>query len=211
MELDEIKQIWDNYYTAPELAVGEDKIIEMTQQRSQSALESLKWSLKIELGSIFIALPIFIIAGAFQPFIYLTIGMAFFTTLLLIGGFGCARYLRKLNRIELHSVNIREALSELAPTLEKTLNLYLKVNYILTPFLLVISGLVGAAFAAGEELTQMLHNTTFLVSFSVTMFIMWILCYPFYRWYYKRMYGRYIDELKECLYELPAPPLPARH
>ena len=203
MEIDDLKSLWNELATNQTKTQSIDKaeIKKLIKGKTQHAVSKINRSILLEVGSLLIVTLFFAFSIFFQEkivdYTLLSALIVFCSAYFLYYGI---KY-QRINSIINSGQNLRTSLKNLISTLGYFLKFYLYSSLIVTP----IAFLTG--FFYGYSSLQETNNPVALdfytlITLDVTAGVLTILVYPFMKWYIRRLYGRYIDELKNCLKEL---------
>jgi|GEM_PF-1595186 len=207
MELDELKNIWsDNIENdIQNQAIEKSKIQEMLKRKSSSIIEKLRRSLLLEIALFSICLVLIAAVPIYFQNKEVTLLCLAVIVFMFIPYF--VYYYKKykeLAHFSSYHQDVKTNLKLLITQLEKYLNIYFWGSLLLTP----ISGFFSG-FAVLYELKALGHLLYFDIFNAATLAIIMsfallltLISYPIMKWYIKKLYGRYLDNLRDCLNEL---------
>ncbi len=204
MELEELKNIWKSYTEEQGQQISPAEIKEMLSGRTQNAISKINRSIFLEVGLLLVMSFVFSITTLLVGQIEHQILFAMIMVIcVLSGGYYFFKY-RQINAVAITSDNLKNSLQKLIHVLDTFLKIYLYGSIIITP----ISFLTGFFYGftlAGEDhtLQQAMQWEIIAISLGLTV-IATLLMYPFMKWYIRRLYGNYLQELKTCMHELEA-------
>ena len=192
MELDELKNIWQDLATQDSVELSESELVPILRQKTNDAISQLKRNLTIEMNTcLYVCLPVLVLGGIFMDmpifmqgfFVVATI----FTVLFII------YYRRELHFLGVSKqiINLKELLSATIQNLSSFVRFYLWFNYIVTPIFIFF----GVYWKSSQ------HSNYLTVTIIMTLALS-IISIFFIRWYVQRLYGRYLATLQKNLDEL---------
>ncbi|GAB4395706.1 MAG: hypothetical protein OHK0053_05780 [Microscillaceae bacterium] len=202
-ELEGLKSAWNALHQNQILPP--DEIRAALRGKTQMALNRIKRSIRLESGLLLLAT---LGLGLFFFFYHDPIQHLFMGSILLIallsGLYYGAKY-RQLSNIGLDGHNLRESLQLLIRTLERYLKIYMYGNLWLTPIGALSGFYYGFTIHTPQnQLSRALDWEIMLIA-GLTVLLLTGLLYPILKWYLRKLYGRYLDEMKACLAELESP------
>lgn len=203
MELDEFKTIIRQ--STVNLWIGhisDGKEIEIRKQ-SGSIIEKIKKSLQLEMAlAVFFFLLISWIIFRL-PNLYLQIFALIMTVLCLCFTFYIAQLYKKIIYYQSTTTSIKTNLEQVINILKQFTRLYFILTLVMVPVILLSA--ISFGFASLQAITKTPLNTysaqqlTALFGLSLA----WcIATYFFTKWYIRKLYGNYLDSLKQQLREL---------
>jgi hypothetical protein len=227
MELDDLKSAWNKISTNNEmLLLNESEINELLKNRTLNISEKIGRNIRIGLGIILCWVLIFFgIDFIFTPLFdkyfnkpYLTDGLMLWSFIFEVFNYVLIfsaiiifwiRY-SKIEKEKIDSTNLKNKLQLLI----KTLNSYRVMFYII---LFIILLYVVAMFSSGffleynyqiKEAGINLENLSFfkwiviILSFAITLGVIIAIFYLLFNLFFKRLYGRYLEQLKSTIKEI---------
>jgi magnesium-transporting ATPase (P-type) len=203
MELEQLKDMWKEQEPARPRDVQP-----LLNKKSNSPIAKMKKHLVMELTAV-IAMYGFVIIYFFAAYkgrfssvsiLYLLVGVVF-----------CIYYFKKfklLKEMECMACQVKTNLSKQLNTLEKYIRFYLIAGTALIPLVLIFFYWFGYTYIPrGREFffPQPSETTTVLQSiaiFTLITAVATILSYYLNKWYIRKLYGKYIDKLKEMLSQM---------
>lgn len=214
MELDQLKNAWNKYSDkqASRHRVDETELRRMLKRRTNGFIERIDRNVRIGFAVI-VALVLFFLIddfyltptfaeGAQVPtWIYLIDAL---NTIMLVGTFGYfwTQY-RGVKKQYSQSNDMRQVLSDSIQALMKFRRLFYGA---LTVFLFVIvisavAGFFGNPDVQTEAMWAERNHSVLLASFGILLAIVSVI-FLIFHWGFRRLYGRYIKQLKNTLAEL---------
>lgn len=202
MELEELKKSWDKIGQQSQ-EFSNEKLKSLVENSSKSPLVKIRKNM-IKDCVLFVIILLFIIAKAItktyhhQSLLWLVLGSIFIMTCLSIWF-----YIRIHNNTKLTSISgtVKEHLKTSITNLSSDIR-YLKIfNY----WLIIPALLLGFTIYHSEisSLNDLFHPSSSLLLELLIIFIIFIpASYFFINFWAKRLYGKYLDELKEMFEEI---------
>ncbi len=207
IELDDLKHIWkdniDSNIDKQNMERG--KIQEMLNRRSTNIIDKLRKNLLREIFMFCFCLvliacvPFYFHSKEVTVLCIVVLAVIFIPYLI----YYIKKY-RELKRFFSFNQNIKSSLKLLISQLEKYLSIYFWGSLLLTP----VSGFLSG-FAILYEMKALGFLLYFDVFGSATLSIilsfallLTLLSYPLMKWYIRKLYGQYLENLKDCLKEL---------
>lgn len=203
MELEQLKDMWKEQEPARPRDVQP-----LLNKKSNSPIAKMKKHLVMELSAVILMYGIVIIyffaayKGRFSSvsILYLFIGVVF-----------CIYYFKKfklLKEMECMACQVKTNLSKQLDTLEKYIRFYLIAGTALIPLVLIFFYWFGYTYLPkGREFFFPQPSETITVLQSICIFMLittvaTVLSYYLNKWYIRKLYGKYIDKLKEMLLQM---------
>jgi hypothetical protein len=218
MELDSLKDIWKNLDEEDLQPGREVPVLSMLQKRSQGTIAKLKRNLNRELAAVLIiyssTIWYIVMYQGLYPELAVLLG--------LVGGAFLFYYYRKnklLKQMQCVSCEVRSNLKTQLVTLEKYVRFYFVAGTILTPLAYFAAGVItlfnapeaqpalgDGPFEAQTSVSQMpiahISSHRFFVLFVSIGVVITVGSYFLNRWYINKMYGQYIQKLKDLLHQM---------
>lgn len=210
MELDELKlhlkQRIDNdrgLKTPSDIAL-------LLSKKTKSIIAKLKNSLLFEIVSCIVFLIAFVYFIATVKYDSIKIYLSFFSILIILFLFLLIYLLKKVNELNKTNLPVKNNLITLHKILREYTKRYFQFTMSLIPICLIFSGYLGymdgkngvvidELDAISLNLKDMKELVIFLV---VYIGILTLTTYLFTKWYIKKLYGKYLDQLQNCIEEL---------
>lgn len=210
MELDELKiQLKQKLDESRGQKSPADIAILLTR-KTQSILHKLKKSLWFEIAFCILAIIGFAYIGITSKHhsfnIYFSVfGFLFLAFLILL-----FYLLKKITQLANANMPVKENLVSIHATLKEFTKRYFQFSMSLIPICIFFSGYLGYqdgkngdSFEEFDKLNSLFSNTKQIIVFIfVYMLVLAIGIYYFTKWYLKKLYGKYLDELQACIHEL---------
>jgi hypothetical protein len=202
MELDDFKSLLKTKQEEPLSLRSAEELEQYTHRRAVSVIAKIKKNIRFELIFCILIVPLFAGLCFVFPSFYMK-------TLVALAVFVCiffVVYLFRLNKrihfYETASFSVKESLQQVIYILGKFTRHYLQITMIMLPIAFVF-GLVTGYLDISADLSIKKFNWTRGLIFYSVFFICWsVFTYFFTKWYIKKLYGKYLHQLKEQLKEL---------
>lgn len=201
MELDEFKELLQSKESSAEEMQPAKKLDEYIRGESASVIVKIKKNIRFEYRfSIVFAL--FAWVGLLYPMLY----VKFFSLWSVIFCILMAIYLYKLNKqIELYessSPTVKESLTQIIYIIDRFVKLYFRFTVAMMLPIFVIGLITGSIDVLTNKEIKNFNWTRFSVYY-IVFFIFWgIFMYFFAKWYIRKLYGNYLNQLKSQLKDL---------
>ncbi len=207
IELDDLKNIWLSNIENDigKQSVEQEKIRALLSKRSTNIIDQLRKNLLAEMIVFMVCLllvatvPIYFKTKEIFILCTLVVGIIFIPYLIY--------YIKKyqeLRKFYSYNENIKLSLQLLIKQLEKYLNIYFWGSILLTPisgFLLGI-GILYEMKALGFLLYFDVFSSSTIYTILSFALMLTLLSYPVMKWYIRKLYGKHLEKLKDCLKEL---------
>ena len=202
MELDEIKYILRSKLEASQATFSSEDLEATIRQRTNSLTNRIKRNLWMELAACLVCILISVWAWVIYPLIYVHLfciatwlfGIAFCTALLAL--------YKKITRHEKIQGTMRESLRQTIIIVTKFTGLYASVSIILLPVIYVFGLITGYMDVAQKGLQQQFHWSTGFWIYTMVFFAWSVIIYFFNRWYIRKLYGNYLEQLQQQLKDI---------
>jgi Flp pilus assembly protein TadB len=192
MELDELRNIWQDLATQNSAELSENELVPILRQKTNDAISQLKRNLTIEMNiCLYVCLPVLVLGCIFMDMPIFMQG--FFVAAIIFTVLSVIYYRRELHFLAVSQqiVNLKEFLSATIQNLSSFVRFYLWFNYIVTPIFIFF----GIYWKSSQ------HSDYLMVTIIMTL-VLSIISIFFIRWYVQRLYGRYLATLQKNLDEL---------
>jgi Flp pilus assembly protein TadB len=192
MELDELRNIWQDLATQNSAELSENELVPILRQKTNDAISQLKRNLTIEMNiCLYVCLPVLVLGCIFMDMPIFMQG--FFVAAIIFTVLFVIYYRRELHFLAVSQqiVNLKEFLSATIQNLSSFVRFYLWFNYIVTPIFIFF----GIYWKSSQ------HSDYLMVTIIMTL-VLSIISIFFIRWYVQRLYGRYLATLQKNLDEL---------
>lgn len=210
MELDELKihlkqKIDDDrgQKTPADIAI-------LLTRKTNSIVHKLKKSLWFEIASCVVFIFAFGYLSIFNKYPSLKTYSTAFVFLIIAFLILLFFLLRKVNHLSDSNLPVKENLVELHRLLQEFTKRYFQFTMSLIPICLLFSGYLGyqdgkngVVIEEFDSLASKFNNGKELIIFLIVyIIILTIGTYYFTKWYIKKLYGKYLDQLQDCINEL---------
>ena len=190
MDIDNLKSSWKALQIEQEPILQDEQIRKLLRGKATDSISKIKRNILIE-GSLTVFLSLFFMVNEswfYSPYILPYLGVV----MVLCLAWYAFKY-SQIRKIDLQK-NLKQALQQLI----KTLDLYLKL-YLYGSFFLGVSAAILPLFWKNVLQEASLNNILIIGGIALVVTPAY---YLFIKWYIKKLYGDYVDELKEELKEL---------
>jgi hypothetical protein len=202
MELDDLKNIWQNEKSA--LQYNETELATMLRRSSTSPVEKLKRSVWFELilsiiaGLAFLAYASMLPGGALK---WISVSI-----LILLVGYAIyfVKKLMLLNNFIKADDNLKANLERLIISLSGYLKFYKGSYTVLYPVYFGLGIVFGAMETGSDSFIQKATNPQWISLIFGVAIAFFIISMFFANWYLKKLYGNHVDKLKSLLRDLNA-------
>ncbi|MDP1843603.1 MAG: hypothetical protein Q8K64_09305 [Sediminibacterium sp.] len=211
MELDDLKTLLNQKLSTDHLYLSEADIATMLTKKANSVLSKIKKSIWFEIFSCIIIIIGFGYLGIFSKYSSLNIYFSTFTLMFFIFTFVLIYLLKKINQFDEGIGSIKTNLQSIVNLLEEFIKRYFQFTMALIPICFVFAFLLG--FYQKEPVPELdalvgkkQISKSLLIGFAVGYLSFFaIASYKFTKWYLKKLYGNYVNELKVYIAELKDP------
>ena len=208
MELDELKTLINHKLATDHSGRSAEDIAALLTKKTVSVIDKLKRNLWIEIICCMVVIAAFAylgIAGAYHAFhIYFSV-FAVLSTVFL----GIIIYLlRRTNQLSATALPVKSNLQAIVTLIEEFSRRYFQFTMALIPVCFVFAFLVGynepEHIPTVDKFAQKHFSAIWqVIAFAVGyMVLLSVGIYYFTKWYIRKLYGRAVDQLKECIKEL---------
>lgn len=211
MELDELKNLLNQKLSTDHLYLSEDDIASMLTKKANSVLSKIKKSIWFEIFSCILIIIGFGYLGIFSKYTSLNIYFSTFTLIFFIFTFVLIYLLKKINQFDEGIGSIKSNLLSIIKLLEEFIKRYFQFTMALIPICFVFAFFLGYNQKEPVPELDALMNKKQLsksVLIGITagyIFLFSIAIYYFTKWYLKKLYGNYVNQLKVYIAELKEP------
>ena len=207
IELDNLKNIWKDNIDSniDKQHIEQEKIRELLNRRSTNIIDKLRKNLLLEICMFCFCLLLISCVPFYFNSKEVTLLCGIVVTIIFIPYL--IYYIKKyqeLKKFFSYNQNIKSSLQLLISQLERYLSIYFWGSLLLTP----ISGFLSG-FAILYEMKALGFLLYFDVFSSSTLsmilsfaLLLTLISYPIMKWYIRKLYGQYLEKLKDCLKEL---------
>lgn len=209
MELHELKSIWKEISEEhlPQKQVASSEIRKMLKGKTQNAVSKINRSIQLEGGLMIAMILAFSLNSLFGSLNLFEKSLSAVIMLMCLG-FSALYWVkyRRINQVEIHTHNLKTSLQQLIGILDSFFTFYKSISYYLIPFSYLIGFLYGFSLASdGDMLETLMRWEVLLLSLLMSVLVI-ALYWPVCKWFSKKLYGNYLDELRDCLQELEEVP-----
>jgi len=208
MELDELKSLLNQKLTTAHSGRSSDDIAHLLTRKTSSVIDKLKRSLWIEILSCIVIILGFGYIGIAGSYRSLRIYFSVFAILAIVFLFIVIYLLRKTQALSATSLPVKSNLQMIVSIIEAFMKRYFQFTIGLIPVCVIFSFLLGynepMSIPEVDKVTSSLftHLWQMLLFLGLYIVALSIGIYYFAKWYLRKLYGRYVAQLKECIAEL---------
>lgn len=208
MELDDLKTLLNQKLSTDHLNILEADIASMLCKKANSVLSNIKKSIWFEIFSCIIIIIGFGYLGIFSKYSSLNIYFSTFTLVFFIFTFLLVYLLKKINQFDEGIGSIKTNLQSIVKLLEEFIKRYFQFTMALIPICLVFAFFLGLSQKESVPVLDTLlgkkHlSKSVLIGITIGYLTFFsIAIYYFTKWYLKKLYGNYVNQLKVYLAEL---------
>jgi hypothetical protein len=202
MELDEFKSVLKSKEPEDIILHSADELEKYIHRKTTSIIDKIKQSILFEfaLGILFVAIAVWVwisYPGVYvKPFSLLSIILCCFFFIYL------AILYKKMNVYEKTSLAVKENLLHVVDILQQFIKLYFQLAIIILLIAFIFGLITGYLKVTGDSAIKE-FNWIKAILIYIGWFLIWsAITYFFSKWYIKRLYGNYLEQLKEHLKDL---------
>jgi len=208
MELDDLKGLINQKLTEGSFDRTENNFADLLKGKASSVLQKIKKSLWFEIICCILVVPLFIGIALFSSYSSLKIYFGLFGVIFIPFTYIFFYLLKKIKEFEQSVLPIKENLYQLIKMLEDFTRRYFQFNMALLPICLLFAMYLGYN---EKEPVPVLDNLIDKLKITKGIYIGFIIGYIIAmvaglvfitKWYIRKLYGKYIDQLKHLLAEL---------
>lgn len=185
-------------------------IATLLTKKTQSVIHKLKKSLWLEIICCIVFILLFSYVAIVSKYpslrIYFSVFAVFSVFFLLV----LTYLLKRINQLGNASMSIKQNLIAIHTIIKDFVKRYFQFTMSLIPICFIFSGYLGYQDATNgndiEELDKFnslfKNNTRVIIFLSVYMVLLTVGIYYFTKWYIKKLYGKYLEQLQTCIDEL---------
>ncbi len=208
MELDELKDQLKNKLASDHAGRSDGDIAGFLNKKAGSVVEKLKRSLWIEILFGILVVIVFGYLGFFSNYRSFRIYFSVFTV--LCGAFIVllVYLLRRTTRLGATSLPVKSNLQSIVNIIEEFVKRYFQFSMALIPICFIFSFLLGYYDPKPIPQVEKMAKGFFTERWEVVSFLLIYMIalsvglYYFNKWYLRKLYGNYVNQLKECIREL---------
>jgi hypothetical protein len=208
MELDEFKDILNQQLATDHLYRSEADIAALLRKKAHSIIVKIKKSLWFEIFSCIVIMLLFGYLGLSSKYSSMNIYFSAFTLVFVPFTIILFYLLKKINRLNTNSLSVKNNLQSIVSILEEFMKRYFQFTMVLIPICFVFAFFLGYTEKQPiEPIDQIIlkykPSYSFITIFTfVYMTSLTVGIYYFTKWYLKKLYGNYVNELKIYINEL---------
>jgi hypothetical protein len=208
MELDEFKDTLNQQLATDHLYRSEADIAALLRKKAHSIIVKIKKSLWFEIFSCIVIMLLFGYLGLSCKYSSMNIYFSAFTLVFVPFTIILFYLLKKINRLNTNSLSVKNNLQSIVSILEEFMKRYFQFTMVLIPICLVFAFFLGYTKKQPiEPIDQIIlkykPSYSFITIFTfVYMTSLTVGIYYFTKWYLKKLYGNYVNELKIYINEL---------
>jgi uncharacterized membrane protein len=208
MELDDLKYQLMNRLAADHAGRSAGDIASLLKKRTASITSKLKKSLWFEIICCMAAVAGFFLISFATSYLSLRIYFSVFGVVAV--GFIILLYflLRHTQQLSATTLPVKGNLQTIVRIMEEFMKRYFQFTMVLIPVCFVFAFILlytdHRRIPAADHFSRSHFNTSWkVVAFLIIYFAaLFTGVYYFTKWYLRKLYGRYVDQLKECIREL---------
>lgn len=208
MELDELKGLINQKLMEGSPNMTENNFTDLLKGKASSVISKIKKSLWFEIACCALVVPLFIGIALFSSHSSLKIYFGLFGAIFIPFTLIFFYLLKKINEFDQSVLPIKENLHQLIKMLEDFTRKYFQFNLALLPICFLLALYLGynekEPIVILDNLINKLKVTKsiyigFIIGYSIAMVVGLVYLT---KWYIRKLYGKYIDQLKLLLAEL---------
>lgn len=215
MDLDQFKTELKTKLATDHMNRSDADIEQLLKKKTGSFIDKIKKSLWFEIIIGFLLNFGFVYAAFDASMHSMRIYFGVFSVLMYLFLFFLIYLLVRTNKIKSADQTIKENLTSYIVLIDEFIKRYLQFTMALIPICLIFAGYLGytdgysdatkTAFNSGFNLGTKMNSTQFIIfitSFLICLSLGVYGTFHFTKWYLKKLYGNYLNELKNCITEL---------
>jgi hypothetical protein len=208
MELDEFKNILNQQLATDHLYRSESDIAALLRKKTNSIIVKIKRSLWFEISSCILIILLFGYLGLSSKYSSINIYFSVFTIVFVPFIIILFYLLKKINRLNTNNLSVKNNLQSIVSILEEFMKRYFQFTMALIPICFVFAFFLGynekqSIEPLDEIILKHKPSYSFITIFTVVyMTSLTVGIYYFTKWYLKKLYGNYVNELKIYINEL---------
>jgi hypothetical protein len=205
MELDELKSQLKNKLASDHAGRSDTDIAVLLGRKTNSVIGKLKRSLLKEILLSIIVVIVFTCIGIFSSQSFLRIYFSVFAVVCGMLILPLVYIFRRTTRLSSTALPVKSNLQTIVAIMEELIKRYFQFTMALIPICFVFSLLL---VSNDVTVTPGIAKGYFSISWRVltiaTLYaaLLFVGTYYFTKWYLRKMYGKYVAQLKECISEL---------
>jgi hypothetical protein len=208
MELDEFKNILNQQLATDHLYRSEADIAALLRKKAHSIIVKIKKSLWFEIFSCIVIILLFGYLGLSSKYSSINIYFSIFSIVFIPFIIILFYLLKKINRLNTNNLSVKNNLQSIVSILEEFMKRYFQFTMALIPICFVFAFFLGynekqPIEPIDEIILKYKPSYSFITIFTVVyMTSLTVGIYYFTKWYLKKLYGNYVNELKIYINEL---------
>jgi len=208
MELDDLKGSINQKLTEGSFDRTEKNFAVLLKGKASSVIQKIKKSLWFEIICCILVVPLFLGIALFSSYSSLKLYFGLFGIIFIPFSLIFFYLLKKINEFDHSVLPIKENLQQLVKMLEEFTRRYFQFNMALLPICFLFALFLGYnekdPIPVLDEINNKLKITKalyigFIIGYTITMILGLVFLT---KWYIRKLYGKYIDQLKQLLAEL---------
>lgn len=202
MELEKFKSIWKTYNRSELDSISRESIEKSLRKRSKNVFFKIRRNMILELIFGWLFCPLFLVMAFRQELQIVLVATILLQVFMIFITWAYVKVFQKSRQILKQNTDLKTRLSNFINYFQKSINLGLKVNFILVPFLSAMGLLLGFSFSAQENVYTKLATPRIQITLLIVYIIYTALCYPYVRWIFRKLYGKNLKKMRGYLAEL---------
>ena len=210
MELDDLKTLINQKLATDHTNRSAEDIRDLLNHRTASVIDKLKRSLWIEIICCIIGILLFAGISIMGHYRSLRIYFSVFTILAMVFLGIVVHLLRKTEKLSASALPVKSNLQTIVLLIQEFSKRYFQFTMALLPVCFTFSLVLGYTDHEKINIPQLDKLVLFYLGsgWKIIVFVIVYLAglsvalYYFTRWYLRKLYSRYIDQLKDCIAEL---------
>lgn len=208
MDLDELKHQLKNKLAADHSGRSDSDIAALLQNKTRSAVSKLQKSLWIEIIFCVVGFGVFAYIGLTNSSVIFRTYFAIFTILFVVIVPVLVYLLKRTRSLSNTVLPVKSNLQIIVNLMEELIKRYFQLTMAMIPISLIVCFLLiyqnpsvldnGPKYGEGFFKSQS-YLIAFLVGYVI---LLTVVVYYTTKWYLRKLYGRYVVQLKECIAEL---------
>ncbi len=202
MELDDIKWALKAKLEEPGTVHSVVEPEQLTRHKTVSVIAGIKRSMLFELVLGILCMAVFIWACYKYPYLYVRFFCVLTIFLFTVFIVYLVKLFKKINFFERAPLSVKDNLQHIIDILQRFTTLYFQFSMLMLPVIFLLGLLAGYIDILQHGFAGNFQWSKGIVIYAIC-FIGWsILMYFFTKWYIKKLYGNYLQQLKHQLLDL---------
>lgn len=208
MELDELKSQINNRLSTDHIGRSAYDLSELLTKKTGSITDKIKKSIWMEIIFCIVILLIFGYVGLASKFQSLRIYFSVFTVVSIIFLVFLLYLLKRITQLTATPLPVKNNLQTIVNIIEEFMKRYFQFTMALIPICFIFAFILGytekekVGFLDNDSSSFFSGKWQVMVFILVYLGLLGIGIYYFTKWYLRKLYGRYTEQLKECIAEL---------